>query len=94
MWPRNARAVRRNGAGPPPGPSVELPTGPRSAVLSGGRMWTPPVAFDGAPPYGATKRCFGRGRRMRTPPLRPLVESPMGSRRSVRGGGDECEHRR
>eukprot|EP00959_Pyramimonas_sp_CCMP1952_P379355 7946454-Pyramimonas_sp.AAC.1 len=33
------------------------------------------------------------GRRMRTPPLGPSVELPMGPRNAVVGGGDACEHR-
>merc|ERR1712091_640988 len=103
---------------PPLGPSVELPMGPRNAVLGGGdacghphlghrwsSLWghetlswvgethadTPTEAFGGAP-YGATKRCPGWGRRMRTPPLGPSVELPMGPRNAVLGGGDACGH--
>eukprot|EP00959_Pyramimonas_sp_CCMP1952_P435788 9125625-Pyramimonas_sp.AAC.1 len=91
---------------PPPGPSVERPMGPRSAVLGVGNacghphwgLWWSSVwghetlcwawethaapligAFGGAP-YGATKRCAVRGGRMRTPPLGPSVELPMGPR--------------
>eukprot|EP00959_Pyramimonas_sp_CCMP1952_P288176 6026208-Pyramimonas_sp.AAC.1 len=43
----------------------------------------------GGGPYGATKRCTGLGRRMRTAPLGPSVELPMGPRNGVLGGGDE-----
>ena len=43
--------------------------------------------FGGAP-YGATKRCPGRKRRMRVPPLGPSVELPMGPRNAVLGAGD------
>eukprot|EP00959_Pyramimonas_sp_CCMP1952_P157313 3289594-Pyramimonas_sp.AAC.1 len=71
MGLRSVRGVRSNGAKPPLGPWVELPMGPRSAVLSRGdacehRHW----AF-GGPPNGATKRCTWWEIRMRTPPLRP-----------------------
>eukprot|EP00959_Pyramimonas_sp_CCMP1952_P280486 5863022-Pyramimonas_sp.AAC.1 len=69
--------------------------GPRNALLCtgwGDACEHPTGAFGGAP-YGATTRCIMWGRRMRTPPLGPSVELPMGPRNTVVGGGDACEHR-
>eukprot|EP00959_Pyramimonas_sp_CCMP1952_P397508 8329422-Pyramimonas_sp.AAC.1 len=60
-------------------PSVELPMGPRNAVLGGGDACGSTGAFGGAP-YGATKRCPGCRWRMRSLPLEPSVELPMGPR--------------
>eukprot|EP00959_Pyramimonas_sp_CCMP1952_P108955 2278308-Pyramimonas_sp.AAC.1 len=48
-------------------------------------------AFGGAP-YGATKRCPGQMRRMRTPPLEPSVEPPIGLRSVALVGGTACGH--
>eukprot|EP00959_Pyramimonas_sp_CCMP1952_P164707 3442898-Pyramimonas_sp.AAC.1 len=42
------------------------------------------VAFGGAP-YGATKRCIERGKRMLPQPLGPSVELPVGPRSVVLG---------
>eukprot|EP00959_Pyramimonas_sp_CCMP1952_P185129 3871227-Pyramimonas_sp.AAC.1 len=53
---------------------------------------TPTGAF-GVAPYGATKRCPGRGRCMRTAPLGPSLELLMGPRSAGMGGGDACELR-
>eukprot|EP00959_Pyramimonas_sp_CCMP1952_P168900 3528483-Pyramimonas_sp.AAC.1 len=47
----------------------------------------------GGVPYGATKRGTEWGGRMRTPPLGPSVELPVGSRSPVLGGGGAWEHR-
>eukprot|EP00959_Pyramimonas_sp_CCMP1952_P293981 6148379-Pyramimonas_sp.AAC.1 len=43
--------------------------------------------------YGVTKYCSGWGRHMRTPPLRPSVELPLGPRRAVLCGRAALEHR-
>eukprot|EP00959_Pyramimonas_sp_CCMP1952_P117690 2460413-Pyramimonas_sp.AAC.1 len=68
---------------------------PRNAVLSRVEEThadTVIGALSGAP-YGATKRCPVRGRRMRTPPLWAQVELPIGPRSAVLGGGGACGHR-
>eukprot|EP00959_Pyramimonas_sp_CCMP1952_P452007 9463832-Pyramimonas_sp.AAC.1 len=74
----------------PPGPSVQLPMRPRSAVLGGGnarehRHWG--LRWRS---YGAMKRCTERGRRIHVHPQGPAVEFPMGPRSAVLGGGDAC----
>eukprot|EP00959_Pyramimonas_sp_CCMP1952_P214146 4480623-Pyramimonas_sp.AAC.1 len=61
-------------------PSVELPMGPRSAVLHGETHASCTTGTIGGAPYGATKRCTTWGRRMRIAPLGPSVELPMGPR--------------
>eukprot|EP00959_Pyramimonas_sp_CCMP1952_P361645 7573944-Pyramimonas_sp.AAC.1 len=55
-------------------------------------MRTPPQGLSGGASNGATKR-HGWGKRMRTPPLGPSVELPMGPRNASLGGGPACEHR-
>ena len=72
--------------------------GSRAASRGGGpsdqasRMNTPSGAFGGAP-YGATKRCPGWGNRMRTAPMGPSAELPLGQRNAAPGGGTACEPR-
>eukprot|EP00959_Pyramimonas_sp_CCMP1952_P371023 7770276-Pyramimonas_sp.AAC.1 len=44
----------------------------------------------GAAPHETTKRCAGWGERMRTPPLGPSLELPLGPRTAALGGGDAC----
>eukprot|EP00959_Pyramimonas_sp_CCMP1952_P047721 996189-Pyramimonas_sp.AAC.1 len=82
-WRRRIRTV-------PLGPSVDFPMGPSKAALAC-KIEThangATEAFGGAP-SGATKRSTGWGRRMRTLPLGPSVELPMGPRSALRGGGD------
>eukprot|EP00959_Pyramimonas_sp_CCMP1952_P425113 8904468-Pyramimonas_sp.AAC.1 len=63
--------------------------GPRNGKLGGGDA---SEAFGGIP-YGATERCTGLGRRMRTPPLGPSAGLPMGLRSAVLSRGNACEHR-
>ena len=57
----------------------------------GARKLGPSTGAFGGAPYGATKRCPGWGRRMRTPPLGPSVELPMGPRNAALGGGHESQ---
>eukprot|EP00959_Pyramimonas_sp_CCMP1952_P254458 5314877-Pyramimonas_sp.AAC.1 len=66
--------------------------GPRSAALGETHANYATGTFGGSP-YGATKRCPGRGRHARTAPLRPSVELPMRPRSAVLGGRDSCELR-
>eukprot|EP00959_Pyramimonas_sp_CCMP1952_P408892 8568915-Pyramimonas_sp.AAC.1 len=64
------------------GPSVELPMGPRSAVLGGGTHAGGKPGTSGGDPYGATKHWVGG--RMRAVALGPSLEHPMGPRSAVR----------
>eukprot|EP00959_Pyramimonas_sp_CCMP1952_P449934 9420770-Pyramimonas_sp.AAC.1 len=75
MWP------------PPLGPCVELPMGPRNAVLGMADVATPIGALGGGP-SGATKRCIGCGGRMCPPPLGRWVGFRMGPRNVVLGVAD------
>eukprot|EP00959_Pyramimonas_sp_CCMP1952_P306212 6408605-Pyramimonas_sp.AAC.1 len=45
---------------------VEPPVGPRNAVLGGKTPANTTIGASSGAPCGATKRCSGRGRRMRT----------------------------
>eukprot|EP00959_Pyramimonas_sp_CCMP1952_P214017 4478144-Pyramimonas_sp.AAC.1 len=58
----------------PLGPSVELPMGPRSAVLRGSKAGSKENAV------------LGGGGPMRAVPVGPSVELPMGPRSVVLGG--------
>ena len=106
------------------GPSVELPVGPRNAVLGGAdacefrhwdRRWSslwghetlpwvgepharPPLTWGGTHanthtrafggvPYGAAKRCPGRGGRMRPPPTWTFGGAPYGATKRCPGRG-------
>eukprot|EP00959_Pyramimonas_sp_CCMP1952_P446804 9355539-Pyramimonas_sp.AAC.1 len=74
---------------PPLGPSEEFLVGPRNAVLGGethADTDTDTRAF-GEAPHGATKRCTGWGKRMRTPPPQPSVEPPYGATKRCTGRG-------
>jgi hypothetical protein len=82
-------------------PSVGLPTGPRSAVLSGEAHASAAIgAFDGNP-FGDAKRSPGWGSLMRVQPM-GLSLSPHGApkrspgrgRRMVEEGGGRRETRR
>eukprot|EP00959_Pyramimonas_sp_CCMP1952_P353527 7406876-Pyramimonas_sp.AAC.1 len=64
----------------PLGPSAKLPMRPRNAVLCGEPHADCATGTCGGAPSGATKRCTVRGNRMRTAPLGPSVELPMGLR--------------
>ena len=81
------------------GPSVELPIGrnTREACAKNCAVThaTPAIGAFGGAPYGATILVRGVQKwtrsRMRTRPLGPSVELPMGPRSVVLGGGDACE---
>eukprot|EP00959_Pyramimonas_sp_CCMP1952_P179896 3761831-Pyramimonas_sp.AAC.1 len=80
----------------PLGPSVELPMKPRNVIISGGdaRVRTPPLGGAcGEAPYGATRRCTGLGKRIRTPPHGPSVELLMGPRSAILGRRNSCVQR-
>eukprot|EP00959_Pyramimonas_sp_CCMP1952_P444298 9302240-Pyramimonas_sp.AAC.1 len=62
------------------GPSVQLPLRPRNAVVGGGPHADCANGTFGGAPSGATKRCAGCGCPMRTAPLGPSVELPLGPR--------------
>eukprot|EP00959_Pyramimonas_sp_CCMP1952_P223249 4667137-Pyramimonas_sp.AAC.1 len=88
----------RNGAGPPCerrnwSPGCGSLWGHEALYWVGETHANTATEAFGGTPYWATKRCTGRGRRMRTPPLRPSVELPLGQRSAVLVGGDACEHR-
>eukprot|EP00959_Pyramimonas_sp_CCMP1952_P147960 3096534-Pyramimonas_sp.AAC.1 len=68
MWP------------PPRGPWVELPLGPRTAVLGVADACGHANSALGGAPYGATRRYTEYGGRMWPPLLGPEVELPMGPR--------------
>eukprot|EP00959_Pyramimonas_sp_CCMP1952_P307871 6443540-Pyramimonas_sp.AAC.1 len=56
---------------PPRRPSVEVPMGQQNAELGGETHANIATEAFGSAPYGATKRCTGRGKCMRTLPLGP-----------------------
>eukprot|EP00959_Pyramimonas_sp_CCMP1952_P296597 6204589-Pyramimonas_sp.AAC.1 len=66
--------------------------GPRSAAMGGEAHANCASGAFGGAPYGATKRCPGWERRMRTPRLRPSLELHMGPRSAALGGGTACAH--
>eukprot|EP00959_Pyramimonas_sp_CCMP1952_P224219 4688436-Pyramimonas_sp.AAC.1 len=67
--------------------------GPRSAVLDVGAACGPPStgAFGGAP-YGATKRCPGRGSRMWPPSTGAFGGAPYGATKRCPGCGGRMQH--
>eukprot|EP00959_Pyramimonas_sp_CCMP1952_P072265 1509282-Pyramimonas_sp.AAC.1 len=72
------------------GPSVELPMGPRSAVLGGGTHAGCASGTVGGAPYGAAKRCTGWGSRMRAAPVGPSSKLIIRPRDIVLGERDAC----
>eukprot|EP00959_Pyramimonas_sp_CCMP1952_P177841 3716921-Pyramimonas_sp.AAC.1 len=66
--------------------------GPRNGVLGGETHANAATGAFGGAPHGATKHCTGWRRRVRTPPLGPSVELPLGPRSSALGAGTACEH--